>query len=151
MKQARPVFLLILRLLIGGVLFYAGLMKALGPSAEFAAAIETYHLLPAALITPLALGLPWIEMWVGIFLAAGFQRRLAAAAALVLFIVFLTAVGSALARGLDLSSCGCFGADAMAPKHTLILDSVLAFLTIMLLAFPERRPLFALDTFLSKD
>ena len=49
----RHLALPLARLAVGGVLFYAGFIKALNP-AEFAAALEAYHLLPARLLTPLA-------------------------------------------------------------------------------------------------
>src|SRR5437016_2036315 len=78
------------RVLVGGVLLYAGFMKAVGPSVEFTAALHAYHHFPTALIIPLALGLPWIEMWVGVFVLFGHFTRIFAALAWALFTIFLS-------------------------------------------------------------
>jgi len=119
------------RLVVGGVLLYAGFMKAVGPSAEFAAAIAAYKILPSAWVTPLALGLPYVEMWVGLFVLTGFYTRRAALAAAALFILFVLTLASARVRGIDLASCGCFGSDTLSPRYTLILDTALLALSVM--------------------
>jgi len=133
------------RLIVGGVLCYAGFLKAVAPSAEFAAAIEAYHLFPTYMLDPIAFALPWIEMWIGIFLVAGFLVRPAAAAASALFVLFLGVVGSALARGIDLSSCGCFGTDLFSPRHTLIMDAGLLLISLALVVLKPRKHPLALD------
>lgn len=135
----------ILRLIVGGVLCYAGFMKAVAPYQEFAAAIEAYKILPSALLSPLAFSLPWVEMWVGIFLVAGFMTRQAAMAASVLFVLFLGAVVSALSRGIDLSSCGCFGGEIFSPRHTMVMDLILLVISITLTLLKSRKQRFALD------
>ena len=138
------------RLSVGGVLIYAGFMKAVGPSAEFAALLATYHLFPAWALTPLAIGLPYVEMWVGLFLLTGLYTRQAALAAVLLFMGFLGALASAQIRGIDLASCGCFGADIFPPRYTLMMDAillVLASLTSRLTRFP---PSLSLDRVLPK-
>jgi uncharacterized membrane protein YphA (DoxX/SURF4 family) len=116
---------LVARLYVGGILVYAGFMKAVGPAAEFAAILETYKLFPSAILMPMAQGLPYIEMWVGLFILTGFCTRQAALAAMALSVAFFISVGSALVRHLDLVSCGCFGSDSLHPSHTLVLDALL--------------------------
>ena len=91
------------RVMIGGVLLYAGFMKATGPSAEFAALLEAYKLFPSSLLSPLSLAVPYIEMWVGLFLMAGLYTRQAALASALLFTAFIIAVGSTFARGIEAS------------------------------------------------
>src|SRR5262245_20810692 len=98
--KAADVLGVVARLAVGGVLIYAGFVKAAGPTAEFAAAIAGYKLLPAAWLTPLALALPYIEMWVGLFVLCGLYTPRASLAAALLLAVFLAAVVSALARGI---------------------------------------------------
>jgi len=120
------------RLIVGGVLVYAGFMKAIGPYAEFAAIITAYKLLPSALVTPFSIAIPFIEMWVGLFVLTGFWTRQAAISAAVLFGTFLIALASTLVRGIDLASCGCFGADAMSPRYTIVMDVVLWALSILI-------------------
>lgn len=108
--------------------YYAGFMKAVHPTAEFAAMISAYKLLPAQAVPVLALVLPYLEMWVGLFVMTGMFTRVGPAAAMGLFSVFLFALASALLRGIDLVSCGCFGADSLSPKTTLMMDRAAAVL-----------------------
>jgi uncharacterized membrane protein YphA (DoxX/SURF4 family) len=90
--RTEDIVILFARLAIGGVLLYAGFMKAVTPSAEFAAILETYKLFPPSLLTPLSIGLPYVEMWTGLFLLAGLYTRQAALIAALLFISFLTSI-----------------------------------------------------------
>jgi uncharacterized membrane protein YphA (DoxX/SURF4 family) len=136
---------LLWRLMVGGILIYAGFMKAIGPTAEFAAIIAAYKILPAALVTPLSIALPYIEMWVGLFVLAGFCTRQAAIAAVVLFSVFFLALASALVRGIDLASCGCFGPDALSPRYTIIMDVVLLALSVVIYRQAVVPPPLSLD------
>lgn len=99
-----------LRLVVGGVFIYAGVLKFQGPLA-FADSIASFQLLPAELINLLALTLPPFEIAVGVLLVAGLQGRLAAFGVLVLCGVFAFAIGSALLRGIEVD-CGCFGGGA---------------------------------------
>jgi uncharacterized membrane protein YphA (DoxX/SURF4 family) len=65
-------------------------------------------LLPEALVAPVAFGLPMVEIAVALALLAGVFVRTAAVASAILLVVFVVAVGSAWARGLQID-CGCFG------------------------------------------
>jgi uncharacterized membrane protein YphA (DoxX/SURF4 family) len=147
--SAADIFCLVARLVVGAVLFYAGFIKAVAPSAEFAAAIDAYHLLPFELVNPVAIGLPWIEMWVGTFLIAGFEVRRTSIASTVLFAGFLVFLIWAIAKGIDLSTCGCFGSDAMSPKQTIGMDVVLLGLSIALTALSRPTRAWSLDRWLS--
>jgi putative oxidoreductase len=137
--------LFIARALVGGILIYAGFMKAAGPSAEFAAAIAAYKILPAALITPASVALPYIEMWVGLFVLFGLYMRAAALAATFLFSLFLITLSSALLRGIDLASCGCFGADTLSPRYTIVMDAVLLALSVFTYRQTKIPPPYSLD------
>ena len=94
------------RLAAGATFLFASLDKIAHP-AGFALAIFHYRLVPAALLHPFALLLPWIEAVVGIALLTGLWRRGAALLATAMTVMFLGAIAAALARGLDIS-CGCF-------------------------------------------
>lgn len=147
--KGRVVFEMIARGLVGGVLVYAGFAKALGPAAEFAANIAAYQLLPARFITPLSVALPWVEIWVGLFLITGFHTRYAAWVATALFAMFLVALGSALGRHLDLNTCGCFGQDSFTPKQTILGDVVLFGLTVGLSFLRLDRPYLSLSDWIN--
>jgi uncharacterized membrane protein YphA (DoxX/SURF4 family) len=95
------------RLLLGGVLVVAGALKLPDPAAA-ERAVRAYRLLPEALVGPVAFGLPVVEIAVGLALLAGVAVRGAALASAALMAVFVAAVGSAWARGLQID-CGCFG------------------------------------------
>lgn len=106
-----------LGLALGALFVYASLDKIAQP-ADFARIVYHYRLIgPDRLIPPLvpnllAVTLPWIELLVGLLLAAGVWRREAAGLAAGLLVVFLVAVGAALYRGIDIENCGCFSVGA---------------------------------------
>jgi uncharacterized membrane protein YphA (DoxX/SURF4 family) len=109
MKNKLPGMLsLILRLIAAGVFLYAGWQKLKVPQ-DFADNIAAYQLLPSQLINLTALALPPLELIIGFLLLIGWQRRVAAFAALILMGIFAAALGSAIMRGLTID-CGCFGA-----------------------------------------
>jgi putative oxidoreductase len=136
---------LLARLIVGGILLYAGFLKAIGPTAEFAAAIEAYRLVPSAWLNPLSMGLPYLEIWTGLFLILGFYTRWGAWAASLLFVSFIGALGSALLRGIDLASCGCFGPEVFPPKITLVMDVALLGLSVLTARWARLPPFCSLD------
>ncbi len=98
---------LILRVLLGGLLLVAGALKV-GHPAELAATIASFRLLPAGIVGPLALALPYAELLLGAYLVAGLFTRNVATIAAVQFLCYAAAVGSAVARHIP-ANCGCFG------------------------------------------
>lgn len=94
------------RIVVGLLLMYASTEKLMNPDA-FAVSVANYDLLPAALVGPVALWLPWLEMLTGILLVAGRFTMGAATTAATLMMVFSAAVGISYLRGLDIN-CGCF-------------------------------------------
>ena len=106
-NAAAPWLATAARLVLGGVFVVAGILKLPDPAAAVRA-VRAYRLLPESLVAPVAYGLPMLEIVVGLALLAGIFVRTAAIASAVLLVVFLAAVGSAWARGLQID-CGCFG------------------------------------------
>jgi putative oxidoreductase len=100
-------FIVALRIAVGAAFVYAGAIK-LGDPLQFADNIASFRILPDSFINPLALSLPMFEVLSGGLLAAGWFRRPAALAIVIVSVVFLAAIASALARGLTID-CGCFG------------------------------------------
>lgn len=103
---------IVLRVGVGAVFAYAGWMKAWGPAA-LAAAIANYRLVGVGVAVPLAYYLPWLELVCGVVVVCGWRPLYRGALWLVagMVTVFGAALGSALARGLDIE-CGCFGPGA---------------------------------------
>ncbi len=128
-----------IRLLAAAVWIFAGATKAADLGA-FAAQVDRYELLPGFLVVPLAYILPFFEIFLGLYLAAGLFVRASALAGTILFAVFLAAQAQALVRGLVLD-CGCFGSLTQAPVGlwTILRDIALGIPTFLMLAFPARR------------
>lgn len=102
-----PYPTLVSRALVGGVFILAGVSKALAISA-FAGEITAYQIVPAGIAQVMALVFPLIEILIGVFLILGLATRWAAAAAGGMLLIFIIAIISAMARGLNID-CGCFG------------------------------------------
>lgn len=107
----RPPFSAVLlwscRLLLAAVYLAAAWPKIADP-AGFARSIFNYQLLPDALINPLALFLPWLELFAALaLLAVTPLRRGALQLIAAMTVVFIGAIASAMARGIDID-CGCF-------------------------------------------
>ncbi len=107
--------ILALRVVLGGLLIAAGALKVTDPSS-LAAGIAGFRLLPAAIVGPLALGLPYLEMLLGAYLVLGLFTRIAAALAAGAFFIYAGVIASAVIRGIP-ANCGCFG-----PKDRAIAD-----------------------------
>ena len=100
------ILLLLLRLLLGLTLFYAGLAKIPEPGL-FAQTVRAYEVLPLSLVNPFAVVVPWMEVITGLCLVLGFWTRGSALAAVMLLFCFGMALCINLYRGADLT-CGCF-------------------------------------------
>jgi uncharacterized membrane protein YphA (DoxX/SURF4 family) len=104
--QWKAGFTLLLRTLLGLVFLYAAAGKIIDPQG-FARTIGNYQILPAALIPPAAVVLPWIEAACGLLLITGFFVQAGALIVNALMVVFIAAFAFNLYRGIDIS-CGCF-------------------------------------------
>lgn len=114
------------RLILGGVLIFAGASKTAGPTEEFAVVIESYDVLPTDASQTAAAFLPWLELALGYALVFGWLTKPAAGAAGALLAAFLLAMLSTKARGIELPNCGCFGAGFHAPLWvTMSMDALL--------------------------
>ena len=96
-----------LRFVVGGVFVFAGVVKIINP-AQFAGDIGNYRVLPYEWIDLLAVTLPWVEVVAGLLLIGGIWTRASALVIALMLLVFLIAIGQAVARNLNID-CGCFG------------------------------------------
>jgi uncharacterized membrane protein YphA (DoxX/SURF4 family) len=141
--QLLPLLHLACRWAAGAVFVYASLDKLIHPDA-FAQAIANYRMVPMPLLHLFAWLLPVVELVAGAALIVGWQRRGAALLVSAMTVMFIIAIASALARGLDIS-CGCFDT---AGGHgvgvdLLIRDIVLLAAALVPLILPDDR--WALD------
>jgi uncharacterized membrane protein YphA (DoxX/SURF4 family) len=131
------------RLLAGGVFIYSGIGSITGGLAAFDDKVAKYQLLPHVLTAPFAYALPFIEVFVGLYLLLGLMTRLAAAVSCVLMVMFLVAIGQAWARGLSID-CGCsIGVANKVGPWSFLRDLALGIPSLIMLIWPAR--LFSLD------
>lgn len=122
------------RFLLGAVFIYAAVGKIADP-AGFAQAIANYQILPAAMINPMALFLPWLELVCGLGLITGVGRHGSIVLVALMLAVFTLALAYSAFRGLDIH-CGCFATDGEgSPRLWLDIarDLVLLSLALMVL------------------
>lgn len=139
---------LLARIIAGAVFLYAGFLKAMAPSEEFAYAIEAYKVFPSFIITISAITMPWVEIYLGIFLIIGLFTRISSIMMGLLFIFFELLILSALARGISLENCGCFGsAYSNSMEFELFFNLIIICLVFIAYKF---RGKFSLDNLMQK-
>jgi uncharacterized membrane protein YphA (DoxX/SURF4 family) len=116
----------LLRLALGCLFVYAGLIKLLDPRA-FAHAIAQFDLAPDQLLPLMAVGLPALELLAGAGLI--FERRGSLTAIAILLGLFLLTLSYAVWMEMDID-CGCFTVEELnartGVKTALVRDLFLA-------------------------
>lgn len=107
MKKYQPWIGLVARLVLGGTLILAGVLK-FDELDKSQMAVRAYELLPVSLANFLGLTLPFFEMAIGLLLVLGAATRVSAALSAALMVAFMIGISQAWARGLSID-CGCFG------------------------------------------
>lgn len=128
--------------LVVSILGMAGLFKLADPES-FALAISNYSMLPRQLLQPLAYVLPMLEIVAALALLVPSYRRAGWVLASLLFAVFAGAVGTAVARGLDVS-CGCFGSAMTVSWYHLAGNLLLLSLCLWAFRREPQQPVRAL-------
>jgi len=100
---------LISRILVGGVLIYAGFLKISSPVEEFAYAIESYKIFSYKISLILAYFIPWFELYLGVFVLGGVYIRFFSLISVFTFLTFEFFLIQAIVRKLPITNCGCFG------------------------------------------
>ncbi|MCX6159386.1 MAG: DoxX family membrane protein [Ignavibacteriae bacterium] len=115
---ANKYFQISLRIILGVIFIYASVGKLFRPE-DFAKAILRYEFLPVYFVNIMAIVMPWVEFFTGVLLITGIFKKASSLLAGISLIVFLTALISAFARGLDIS-CGCFSLEETSTKGDII-------------------------------
>jgi uncharacterized membrane protein YphA (DoxX/SURF4 family) len=147
MKKYSPWIGLLARLILGGVLLAAGLLKYqhLDKSQM---AVRAYDIVPISLANFLGMVLPFVEIAVGILLILGAAIRISSLVGGFLMVIFIFGISQAWVRGLSID-CGCFGGGGQVAPGTasylpeILRDSALAVISIYLFRRPQSK--FALD------
>ena len=138
---------LVARLVLGGVLLYAGATKVLTPVGS-ARAVQAYLFFPFEVAQYIGYALPMVEIILGVLLILGLFTRTTAIIGTVLMVLFIAGIASAWARGLAID-CGCFGGGGeVAPGETqyprrIAEDVAFALCGVWLIVRP--RSLLSLD------
>jgi len=98
---------ILFRLVVGGIFLVSGLAKLADP-VRFLLTLREFQLLPRAAESFLAVYLPWLELVLGLCMVLGLLHRTAALMIAGLNGFFIVAIGSVMARGIEVD-CGCFG------------------------------------------
>ena len=127
------------RWVLGVVFIYASVHKIIDPAA-FAQAVYNYQILPDGLVNMAALVLPWLELFLGVFLIIGLWIPGAAVISTLLFLTFMAALSYNLVRGLDIS-CGCFStspSEESAGIGTVLRDGMFLVVSVFLMSVALR-------------
>ena len=133
-----PKTLFLIRLLLGIVFLVSSFGKILDPQS-FAENLVAYQLIPSPQwVKYIAVTLPWVEWFCGIFLFLGVFTRSAAILSSGLFLSFIAAMSIALLRGLKIH-CGCFvsGGEMIGPLSLMRDFFFLALSSILMLSDPD--------------
>ena len=133
----KSLLLITLRWSIAVIFIVAGITKILNPFT-FAEDIDNYRMLPYLLVTIMAIVMPWLEIFSGIFLVVGKLRQGAIFILLLLNVIFLIAITSAIIRGLDIT-CGCFAITNEGTKVgiTRLIQDILLFVSLIYIYYHE--------------
>lgn len=140
-RLRRPLYLEFVRLFLA-VVFVATAVGKLLDNRGFAEVLATFELLPTAILLPFALAISLTELALALWLFSRRQMRQAAIAAFAFNLGYVAWLAVALARGLEIPNCGCFGVFWARPltPYMLLEDSVLILASVVLiLALPKDR------------
>lgn len=116
---------------LGGIFFLSGLLKIRNP-LDFADRIHAFQILPDEGIPLVALGLPILEVAIGILLFLPGFVRTALMTSFFLLVMFTIGLVQAMVRDLNIT-CGCFGdwtfLDSQ-PEYAALRNLVLLILVI---------------------
>jgi hypothetical protein len=125
------------RWVMAAIFLRSGLAKATD-LAGFRSAVGNYELVPAGLVTPVSMSLPFAEITAAVLLALGVLPVVIAALLSLLLVAFSVAIAINLARG-RVFDCGCAGSAAvprMISWPHVIVDLVLAAVAAALAIAP---------------
>ena len=141
MNKLHPWLIVLIRILLGVIFIYASYDKILDPG-KFARDIANYHLIPMGFENLIALIIPWLELFIGIGLIAGFMVNGASIISGGLMVIFILFILQATLRGFNIE-CGCGLKDGEMVGWNKILEN-LVFLGASFFVFQRQKKLFEL-------
>lgn len=136
-RKAQHYFLLFLRIGLGLVFVYAGVLKIQDPIA-FAGSVAAYKLLPYFFNYLVAATIPWVELTSGMLLIIGYRVKAAAGIIAAMNILFIVLLASTIVRGLDID-CGCFRQGGEKTSAWIAIMRDILFLSVALILVTEQK------------
>jgi putative oxidoreductase len=136
------------RIFLGAMLVFSGAVKIVEPDA-FSRVIALYDIIPVSLVPYAALGVPALELLLGLMLCAGSKVRAASCLSALLMAAFVVFIAVNVVRGKQFN-CGCFDANlfgldlAERVSPWLVLRD-LVFMAGFMLVFGAERHLGSLE------
>jgi uncharacterized membrane protein YphA (DoxX/SURF4 family) len=141
----RRALILVGRLILGGILLYAGYAKIAMPTIHprppigvalsfFALQVDSYQMLPPSGVNFVAHTLPFAEIALGLLLIFGIGLRIWATLISLLMAGFFLTVLRGYLLHLEIN-CGCFAAPEPLTIKTVIRDGILLALTLLMTFF----------------
>jgi uncharacterized membrane protein YphA (DoxX/SURF4 family) len=117
-----------------GVIFIAAAIPKILDTASFALVLFNYQMVPDIFINISAMILPWLEVFLGVFLILGIWMPGTVILYNLLMMIFITALTINVFRGLDVN-CGCFSTDSGESINmgTILRDIVFLAMSLYLL------------------
>ena len=129
---------LIDRVILGTVFIFAGSAK-ITHIDSLIWETEQYRILPESLVPLFSQLLPYLELVIGSLLILGIFTRISSLGSTLLLLAFTIAKISALARGLEIETCPCFGPSVVLHStQSLVLGIFLLALSIHLLGWGRK-------------
>lgn len=144
-----PIVGLIFRIILAGVLIYAGGVKLVEPHGA-RDAIMAYRIFPPSWAPIMGYALPLLEIALGIFLLIGLFVRISAIVTALLMVAFVCGIISVWVRGYSID-CGCFGGGGdispagRASRYTQEIIRDAAFAAMAMWLFVRPRSLYSLE------
>ena len=137
-------FLVLIVCLILGAIFLMSAVPKLAAPRQFASDVQQYGILPRPLASAFGYALPYAELAAAALLLTGFYTDWAALGVAVMLVMFMIAVGVAMARKLNLT-CSCFGLlyRERVGWSTQIRDGILLALALFILVAENGGPTIA--------
>lgn len=141
----------LLKLIARVVLGFMFLVVAVGKiydAGAFAKEITRYSMAPELIVNFMAIVMPWLELATGLLIIAGIRVKANAALIGAMLIMFIAAVATAWARGLNIN-CGCYSnlAKEVVGIKKILENSSLLILAVYLFYFPKGK--LSLENFIA--
>lgn len=135
--KVKSYLILTLRIGLGLVFIYAGILKIRDPLA-FAGSVAAYKVLPYFLNYLVAATIPWIEATCGLLLILGVRTKAAAGIVAAMNLLFIVLLASTIVRGLDID-CGCFRQGGEKTSAWIAISRDIAFLFVAVVLLTEQK------------